>query len=96
MQAAEDREDWQQAMLGPLVDGSALAQLDIVTGSDSLKSMQVYFPERSTTFVAYTPQYSPFNLIVDADIMGWSRPNASCETDVQNRACTESDIIHSV
>ena len=42
-QAAEDREDWQQAMLGPLVDGSALAQLDIVTGSDTLKTMQVSY-----------------------------------------------------
>jgi hypothetical protein len=41
LQAAEDREDWQQAMLGPLVDGSALAQLDLVTGSDALKTMQV-------------------------------------------------------
>ncbi len=40
-QAAEDREQWQQSMLQPLVDGSAMAQLEIVTGSDAVKSLQV-------------------------------------------------------
>jgi hypothetical protein len=41
VQAAEDREDWQRAMLAPLVDGSAMAQLELVTGSEAVETLQV-------------------------------------------------------